>query len=61
MDEHMDRQDMLHTLKHILSAAVQNIRFRNEADNLSFAVWKSFAYCTYAVLIIQFKCLMDAY
>ena len=61
MDEHMDRQDMLHTLKHILSAAVQNIQFRSEADNLSFAVWKLFAYCTYAVLIIQFQCLMDAY
>ena len=34
---------------------------KNDSDNLSFAVWKMFAYCSYQVPIIQFQCLFNEY
>ena len=62
IDEHTNRQDMICTLQDIVSAAVKNIyAFKKESDNLSFAILKMFAYCSFAVSLRQFQCLLDEY
>ena len=62
IDEHTNRQDMLCTLQDIVSAAVKNIyAYKKESDNLSFAIWILFAYCSFAVSLLQFQRLLDEY
>ena len=62
IDEHTNRQDILCTLQDIVSAAVKNIyAFKKESDNLLFAVWKMFAYCSFAVPLGQLQFLLDKY
>ena len=62
IDEDMNRQDILCIHQNIVSAAVKNIyAFKKESDNLSFAILKMFAYCSFAVSLRQFQCLLDEY